>query len=227
MRGLKMTVYNVAEMFASINGEGYRAGQPAFFVRFTGCNLRCSYCDTKWANDKNAPCKVLTAMQIYDEIKKSGIKNVTITGGEPLWREGIKDFLKLIASDKDLSAEIETNGSIDIEPFCDIKNRPSFTMDYKLPSSKMEEHMCTKNFTLLEEKDTVKFVSGSEKDLEKALEIIEKYKLVGKCHVYISPVFGSIEPSEIVDFMLKNKMNGVNLQLQMHKFIWDPNKRGV
>lgn len=222
-----MTVFNVAEMFESINGEGYKAGQPAFFVRFAGCNLRCQYCDTKWANDKNAHGTILTSNQIYEEIKKSGIKNVTVTGGEPLWREGIKEFLKLLSSDRNLSAEIETNGSIDLEPFCDIENRPSFTMDYKLPTSGMEEHMCLKNFSLLEEKDTVKFVSGSKSDLEKALEIINRYKLVGRCHVYISPVFGSIQPSDIVDFMLKNKMNGVNLQLQMHKFIWDPNKRGV
>ena len=100
-------------------------------------------------------------------------------------------------------------------------------MDYKLPSSGMEKHMCLENFEILKKKDTVKFVSGSIEDLKKALEIIRKYDLSRRCHVYISPVFGSIEPAKIVDFMVENKLNDVNLQLQLHKFIWDPNMRGV
>ena len=100
-------------------------------------------------------------------------------------------------------------------------------MDYKLPSSGMEKHMCLENFEILEKKDTVKFVSGSIEDLKKALEIIRRYDLSRRCHVYISPVFGSIEPAKIVDFMVENKLNDVNLQLQLHKFIWDPNMRGV
>ena len=87
--------------------------------------------------------------------------------------------------------------------------------------------MLTENFALLEKKDTVKFVAGSRADLERALEIIREFRLIERCSVYISPVFGEIEPAEIVDFMLENKLNGVNVQLQMHKFIWDPNMRGV
>jgi len=220
-------LFDIAEMFASINGEGYRAGQLAYFVRFSGCNLRCSYCDTKWANETESAVKRLTENQIYGEIKKSGIKNVTVTGGEPLWREGIKTFLELLASDENLNVEIETNGSIDLKPFCTIKNRPSFTMDYKLGSSGMENNMRVENFSLLGQNDTVKFVAGSEADLEKTVEIIKKYSLAGKCHVYISPVFSQIEPVKIVEFMLENKLNGVNFQLQMHKFIWAADKRGV
>ncbi len=91
----------------------------------------------------------------------------------------------------------------------------------------MENFMRTENFAILDARDTVKFVSGSLADLERALEIIRKYGLIGKCAVYISPVFGKLKPAEIVDFMLSNKLNGVNVQLQMHKFIWDPNMRGV
>ena len=222
-----MAEFKVAEIFTSINGEGTRAGQTAVFVRFTGCNLNCSYCDTKWANEPNAEYKLMTDREILSRIKETGIKNVTLTGGEPLLREGIHELLKEIAKDGFLQAEIETNGSIDLKPFCDIENRPSFTMDYKLPSSGMEKHMCLENFEILEKKDTVKFVSGSIEDLKKALEIIRKYDLSRRCHVYISPVFGSIEPAKIVDFMVENKLNDVNLQLQLHKFIWDPNMRGV
>ena len=222
-----MAEFKVAEIFTSINGEGTKAGQTAVFVRFTGCNLNCSYCDTKWANEPNAEYKLMTDREILSRIKETGIKNVTLTGGEPLLREGIYELLEEIAKDGFLQAEIETNGSIDLKPFCDIENRPSFTMDYKLPSSGMEKHMCLENFEILEKKDTVKFVSGSIEDLKKALEIIRKYDLSRRCHVYISPVFGSIEPAKIVDFMVENKLNDVNLQLQLHKFIWDPNMRGV
>ena len=222
-----MAEFKVAEIFTSINGEGTRAGQTAVFVRFTGCNLNCSYCDTKWANEPNAEYKLMTDREILSRIKETGIKNVTLTGGEPLLREGIHELLEEIAKDGFLQAEIETNGSIDLKPFCDIENRTSFTMDYKLPSSGMEKHMCLENFEILEKKDTVKFVSGSIEDLKKALEIIRKYDLSRRCHVYISPVFGSIEPAKIVDFMVENKLNDVNLQLQLHKFIWDPNMRGV
>ena len=87
--------------------------------------------------------------------------------------------------------------------------------------------MIAENFSVLEKEDTVKFVSGSRADLERAGEIIEKYGLLGRCHVYFSPVFGRIEPAEIVDFMLNKRMNKARIQIQMHKVIWDPNARGV
>lgn len=222
-----MHKYKIAEMFSSINGEGTHAGQLAFFIRFTGCNLNCSYCDTKWANEPNTPYTEMTADEILSEVKKSGIKNVTVTGGEPLIQQEIFPLLEMLCGDGHY-VEIETNGSADVSEVMKIKgNRPALTMDYKLPSSGMENHMRTENFAVLEKKDTVKFVAGSRADLERALEIIREYGLIEKCSVYISPVFGEIEPAEIVDFMLENKLNGVNVQLQMHKFIWDPNARGV
>lgn len=87
--------------------------------------------------------------------------------------------------------------------------------------------MCLENFEVLSHEDTVKFVAGSTDDLEKAAEIIEKYSLTDKCKVYFSPVFGEIQPSEIVEFMKQRNLNGVRLQLQLHKFIWNPLKRGV
>ena len=222
-----MSNFKVVEIFESINGEGARAGQLAVFVRFAFCNLNCSYCDTKWANEENAPYTLMTTDEIYNRIKETGIKNITLTGGEPLLREGIKDLLEKIASDEFLSCEIETIGSIYLKQFCDIPNRPYFTMDYKLKSSGMEDKMLLSNFDVLDKNDVVKFVSSNREDLQKALYIIKKYDLTNKCRVYISPVFGSINPEEIVDFMKENKLNNVNMQLQMHKIIWDPDKRGV
>ena len=100
-------------------------------------------------------------------------------------------------------------------------------MDYKLPSSGMEKFMYTDNFSLLKKSDTVKMVAGSSTDLKRALYIIRKYSLSDRCHIYLSPVFGHIEPSDMVEFMIKHHLNKVRLQLQLHKFIWEPERRGV
>lgn len=222
-----MAKFKVVEMFTSINGEGTRAGQLAVFVRLQGCNLNCSYCDTTWANEADAPFEWMDEEQIVAAICKTGVVNVTLTGGEPLLHENIEVLLKRLAQENNLSVEIETNGSVSIAPFDDMLNRPRMTMDYKSPSSGMEAKMLLDNFSHLKQMDTVKFVCGSLEDLQKAKEIINKYRLVGRCHVYLSPVFGNISPDQMVQFMIEHNLNGVNLQLQLHKFIWDPNERGV
>ena len=222
-----MINYKVVEIFESINGEGKKAGQLALFIRFQKCNLNCSYCDTKWANKDDSPYSLMSLEELYKKVVESRIKNITITGGEPLLQENIEIFLKKLAENPEISVEIETNGSINLKKFREIKNGPSFTMDYKLPKSNMEKFMDLENFKYLTKKDTVKFVASDIDDLEKARKIIEKYSLVEKCAVYISPVFGKIELSSIVDFMKKYNMNGVNMQLQIHKIIWDPEAKGV
>lgn len=216
----------VAEKFVSINGESTRAGEPAVFVRFRGCNLSCTYCDTRWANSPNGPAVMMTAEEIAEYADSTGITDVTLTGGEPLLQPEIGDVIEaLIRSGH--RVEIETNGSIPIEKFCKCEYRPVFTLDYKLPGSGMESSMLTENYRFLEGEDAVKFVSGSMADLERAEEIIKKYSLTEKCRVYISPVFGKIDPVQIVEFMIERKLNGVRLQLQLHKFIWDPDRGGV
>ncbi len=221
-----MIAYPVAEKFVSINGEGTRAGELAVFVRFKGCNLSCGYCDTKWANRADTPAISETAEEIREFAEKSGVVNVTLTGGEPLLQKELYALIETLMKN-DRSVEIETNGSVPIDALSQKEYRPIFTMDYKLPSSGMESYMCLENFQYLAKQDTVKFVSGSIADLERAAEIIEKYSLTERCYVYFSPVFGSIEPSEIVEFMKRRGLNGARLQLQLHKFIWDPDKKGV
>lgn len=218
----------VAEKFISINGEGTRAGELAVFVRFVGCNLRCTYCDTMWANEPGCPYEEMTPAQICDYVRSTGISNVTLTGGEPLLQKQMEELIGQLIRECGVRVEIETNGAVDLHPFAQIpEGRPSFTMDYKLPSSGCEDRMITENFSVLQAQDTVKFVSGSREDLERAAEIIEEYGLLDRCYVYFSPVFGKIEPAEIVDFMLENKLNKARIQIQMHKVIWDPNERGV
>jgi len=218
--------FAVVEKFASINGESIRAGEPAVFIRFRGCNLCCSYCDTKWANSQDAPAIMMTAEEIADYADSTGIKNVTLTGGEPLLREGIEEVISLLIR-RGHTVEIETNGSVDIAELSQLSERPFFTLDYKLPGSGMEKAMLTENYRYLIQGDAVKFVVSDRNDLEKAIEIINGHGLTEKCSVYLSPVFGRIDPQEMVTFMLENNMNGVRLQLQLHKYIWDPDKRGV
>ena len=217
----------VVEKFVSINGEGSKAGQLAVFIRFAGCNLDCVYCDTKWANEKDVSYSEMSKEEIYEYIKSTGVRNITVTGGEPLLQDGIYEFLEYLSLDKELSVEIETNGSVDISLFKKIDNTPSFTMDYKLDYSNMENKMFLDNLKKLDKRDVIKFVSGSQKDLEILKNIVEKYNLIERTKVYVSPVFGAIEPSVIVDWMIENNLNGMNLQIQMHKIIWDPEKKGV
>ncbi len=218
--------YPVAEKFVSINGEGRRAGELAVFIRFRKCNLSCSYCDTQWANSDNCTAEMLTADDILNYVNEEGVTNVTLTGGEPLLQEHIEILIeKLMKSNHNV--EIETNGSISIEKLSQSEYRPDFTLDYKLPSSNMENFMITENYNYLSGNDTVKFVAGSISDLEKATEIIEKFTLTEKCAVYFSAVFGKISPAEIVEFLKEKKLNNVRLQLQLHKFIWSPDRKGV
>lgn len=219
-------MFEVAEYFVSINGEGLLAGEPAVFIRFKRCNLNCTYCDTQWANQADTQAERLSASEIAEIVKNTGIVNVTLTGGEPLLQKDLHELTDMLISQGN-RVEIETNGSISLAELAFSEKRPAFTMDYKLTSSGMESFMYMENFAFLQKNDTVKFVSGNTEDLERAFEMINKYHLTEKCHVYISPVFGKIEPAKIVDFMVKNKMNGVRIQLQLHKFIWEPDRRGV
>lgn len=220
-------IYPVAEKFISINGEGRKAGELALFIRFRKCNLRCSYCDTLWANQDNSPAEFLSLELLADFAEKSGVKNITLTGGEPLLQKHLDLLItELIRNGHEI--EIETNGSIAIKNLACQECRPAFTLDYKLPSSGMESAMLTENYQYLDKhQDVVKFVAGNRQDLNKALEIIRNYDLTSKSTVYFSPVFGKIEPVEIVDFLKENNLNQVRIQLQLHKFIWNPEQGGV
>lgn len=216
----------VVEWFESINGEGPRAGELALFVRFQGCNLRCSYCDTMWANADDCAYSDRSPAEIAAFVAASSITNVTLTGGEPLLQPEMPQLLTLLAAQENRRVEVETNGAVDLTPFCDSA-RPVFTMDVKLPSSGCTAAMHLHNLALLTSEDTVKFVCGDRTDLDAAAVIIRDYALTKRCHVYLSPVFGAIDPVDIVDYMRAHRLNDVRLQLQLHKFIWSPDKRGV
>lgn len=214
----------VIEKFVSINGEGLKQGELAVFIRFKGCNLRCSYCDTRYSFE-NPIYSDESIDDILNYCINSGIKNITLTGGEPLIQDDIYDLMVKL-SKAGFMIEVETNGAVSIEKFKDIPN-VSFTLDYKLPVSNMEKYMIVDNYKYVSKKDAIKFVCGNHNDLDKMLMIINKYNLIEKTNCIISPVFNMINLTDIVDFMIENKLNGIKYSLQIHKIIWDPNKRGV
>lgn len=229
--------FEVVEQFVSINGEGLRAGELALFIRFRGCNLTCSYCDTAWANTDACPAQTYTLEELLQSVKASGVVNVTLTGGEPLLRPGVLVLVEQLMK-KDFHVEIETNGSVDLSELVAMRKLRqarrfrqrgslSLTVDYKLPGSGQHEAMLMDNYRLLGEEDAVKFVASNLEDLEHARGIIERYELARNTQPYLSTAFGQLTPAEVVDYMKSHHMNGVRLQLQLHKYIWDPNLKGV
>ena len=219
-------VYPVAERFVSINGEGADAGRLAAFIRLRGCNLQCSFCDTSWACSDSCPVEELDTESILTWLADCKVRDVTLTGGEPLLAAHVDELIRALCT-AGYRVEIETNGSVDISPFDRIRPRPVFTLDYKCPGSGEEEHMLTGNYSLLRPEDSVKFVVGSRKDLDRARQICREHALGSRCGVFLSTVFGKIEPREIVDYMIDNHFTEARLQLQLHKYIWDPGIRGV
>ena len=209
----------VNEIFYSIEGEGIRAGYPCVFVRFSGCNLDCSYCDTRYAK-KREQGEEMTEQEIINKVLSYDCDKVTLTGGEPLLSLSTDLLDRLL--DEDIEVNIETNGSINPVPY-QFKNT-IITMDYKLPSSGMEGRMVERYIDELREQDVLKFVVGSDEDLERAKEVIEDHMI--RAEVFFSPVFGQMDPKRMVDFLKKNRL-GARLQLQLHKMIWNKNRRGV
>lgn len=211
----------VVEIFNSIEGEGIRAGYRCTFIRLYGCNLNCSYCDTRYGCEENNYA-VMSIEEIIKKVSTYDCNMITITGGEPMIHPGIKNLVRALCR-LDYKINIETNGTI--ERSIDFPKSITFTMDYKCPTSKMEDKMSLENVDSLLATDVLKFVVGCKDDLNKALQITESMNSVPT--IYISPVFGNIELEDIVNYMNTHCINNWRLQVQLHKIIWDPQKRGV
>lgn len=219
-------LYPVTETFVSINGEGRKAGALSCFIRFAGCNLNCNYCDTRWSCDPGAEALRLTAKELALKVRETGIRCVTLTGGEPLLQPEMDSLFREIIMTAGAEIEVETNGSV---PLREEWFMPGvfFTMDLKCPGSGMADRNCMENLRKLRDLDVVKYVVSGREDLDWMLETAEEYQIPERCTVLVSPVFGRIDPAEIVEYLKEKKVNGIRLQLQLHKVIWDPMARGV
>lgn len=209
----------INEIYHSIQGESTKAGLPCVFVRLTYCNLRCSYCDTEYAFYEGYDKSV---EEVIEEVKKYNCNLVEVTGGEPLVQKESLDLMKKLC-DEGFEVLLETGGSL---PIKDVDKRVRIILDLKCPSSKMMRKNLYENIDHLKPIDEVKFVIGTREDYEWSKEQIEKYKLNEKFTVLFSVVFGELEPVTLVNWILEDKLN-VRYQLQMHKFIWQPDTKGV
>jgi 7-carboxy-7-deazaguanine synthase len=188
-------------------------------VRLTFCNLRCTYCDSEYAFYEG---KDLSIEEIIGEVRKYNCSLVEITGGEPLFQEESLLLMKDLA-DNGFEVLLETGGSL---PVKNIDSRVKIIMDLKTPSSGMMKKNMYDNLDHLKNDDEVKFVIGSREDYLWSKQIVEKYSLDKKNDVLFSVVFGKLLPLELVNWILEDKLN-IRFQLQMHKFIWKPEERGV
>ena len=209
----------VNEIYYSVQGESTSAGLPCVFIRLTYCNLRCTYCDTEYAFYEG---KEKTVEEIIGEVKKFGCKLVEVTGGEPLFQEESFPLMKRLC-DEGFDAMLETGGSLSIE---NVDERVKIIMDLKCPSSGMLKKNIYENVNYLKSSDELKFVIGNREDYDWAKGIIVKYDLMGKCSILFSVVYGELEPITLVNWILEDKLD-VRFQLQMHKYIWHPETKGV
>lgn len=209
----------VNEIFKSIQGESSYAGIPCVFVRLTGCNLRCSYCDTTYAYDE---WSVMSLSEIITKVKGYGCRNVCITGGEPLLQEDIGKLINLLKKNR-FNVYIETNGSQNIDR---LPKGIVRIVDIKCPGSGMEQEMDWKNIRRLNHKDEVKFIISSKRDYEWATGITKKYKIIDRATVLFGLVHGKLKPKTLAGWILKDGLD-VRLQIQLHKIIWPDTVKGV
>lgn len=210
----------INEIFYSIQGESIYSGRPCTFVRLTGCNLRCSYCDTQYAYEEGIKMKIT---QIMRQVAYYKCPLVEITGGEPLLQNETPLLIsKLLENGYDVM--METNGSFDISR---VDERCIKIVDIKCPSSNESEKNDLENLKRLHSKDQIKFVIGNHEDYKYAKSIISSHcpDFPGD-RILFSPVYGKLSPANLADWILKDHLN-VRLHFQLHKMIWPDKNKGV
>ncbi|MFO0752869.1 MAG: radical SAM protein [Thermodesulfovibrionales bacterium] len=209
----------VCEIFASIQGESSYAGLPCVFVRLTGCNLRCAWCDTAYAYEEGGE---VSQEEVLARVREFGVGLVELTGGEPLLqREAFPLAVRLL--DEGYTVLIETNGSVSIR---DVDPRAVVIMDIKTPKSGMFARMDLGNLEHLKPADELKFVVTDREEYEWVKGFIAEHQLAGKCTLLISPAFGSLSARALSAWILEDRLP-VRLNVQLHKYIYDPGERGV
>ena len=218
--------FPVVERFVSINGEGLSSGKLAAFVRFAGCNLDCSYCDTRWANAPDVAVEMLSVEEVVEWVCSTSVSAVTLTGGEPLLQPGLDPLVGRLLRVRDphpLQVEVETNGSL---PLGQLAGMRGLLADEGL-SDRLHLTVDWKTALLLNDNDAVKFVVGSREDVSFARRKADEAGLWDRCTVLLSPLWGQMDPARIVDAMRAEGLTEARLQLQLHKILWPQVEKGV
>ncbi len=211
---------DICEIFYSLQGESTFTGLPCIFIRLSGCNLNCSWCDTRYAGEESYTMRF---DQILKKLESFPCLLVEITGGEPLLQDNTPALISVLLK-KGYQVLVETNGSKSIKP---LPPECIKIMDIKCPSSNESDSFLPENISLLTKQDEIKFVLGSRKDYTFAKSIIENdLSYISPEKIHLSPVFGCIAPDTIATWILDDNLSA-RLSLQQHKIIWDPDKRGV
>lgn len=210
---------DISEVFFSIQGESTRIGLPCIFVRLSFCNLRCNWCDSTYTF---TPGRVVSLEAIYDQVAEYPCRLVEVTGGEPLLQEGAFPLMTGLC-DRGYTVLLETSGSLDIAR---VDPRVNRIVDVKCPGSGMDARNRYANLEDLRATDEIKFVLTDRADYDFARDLVTRLQLDQRCPVLFSPVFGSLEPVRLAEWILEDGLP-VRYQLQLHKFIWAPDARGV
>jgi len=214
-----MTSLFVTEIYKSVQGESSFAGLPCSFIRLSGCPLRCRWCDTSYSfKEGNA----LLIGEILKKIKELQVPLVEITGGEPLAQENCSQLIdELLANNYQVL--LETGGSLPIQS---LPPKTHIIMDLKCPGSGMADKNLFENISFIKPTDEIKFVVASKSDFLWSKEIIAKYNLTEKAQLLFSPAWGLVKPQDLVEWLLESSLPA-RLNLQQHKYIWSPRKKGV
>lgn len=218
---------HVSELFYSLQGESTWAGLPCLFVRLSGCNLRCTYCDSRYTWEE--PGQNMRISEIMDWCAKWPGTMVELTGGEPLCQKGVYPLMQQLL-DQGRTVLLETNGSL---PLCAVPDQVHIIMDVKCPDSGMAAHNLPENFDLLAERrgrgchDEIKFVLSSKADFQCACDVVRLHQLDQHSPVLFSPVREKLAPADLAELLLKEPGLHVRLQLQLHTLLWPEVKRGV
>ena len=209
----------IHEIYKSIQGESTFAGLPCIFVRLAVCNSRCVWCDTPHAFTQG---DLMSVEEVLQRVQAYNCPLVEVTGGEPLLQDEVFSLMTQLA-DRGLTVLLETSGALDIGP---VDRRVHIIMDLKCPDSGECPGNRWANLDVLKPTDQIKFVVASKVDFDWSADVMRERQLERRFVVLVSPVFGAVQPLDLATWLLESGLN-VRMQLQLHKYVWDPEARGV
>lgn len=209
----------IHEIFYSLQGESTRQGRPCVLVRLTGCQMRCTWCDSTYSFYEGRWCSL---EEVLAEVEAYACPMVEVTGGEPLLQKGVYGLMQELC-DRGYEVLLETGGGLDISR---VDSRVRRILDVKCPASGEAEANRWQNMDLLCETDEVKFVLAGEEDYRWACDVLNRYRLAAICPVHFTPVEDRLTPAMLASWILRDRLP-VSLGLQLHKILWGSDSRGV